>query len=954
MAFRYVPSGSGGATPSGVTVVTPVRQAIGSGGGGGRVTGDNLAAVGHPLIGPNPGGNPALPSPPTGLGTPLGNPNFPCAAGPEIQPTGSTTIPIDTGTGYYFRHLPNSELSGGDNSVLFTTEFSPASVAQQHMVAFDYYPADITPNGFSSSQIYNAPVEYVLPPLAIKSFSGAPTWNPLTEAAGVGTQLNAVSYIGGECLRMDGSAGDSINIQFDPSSIINDGWLYASTNSPGGRIVQLKLRYRAWRQSPGDPAGTADPAPSEGLAFYYQDTGYPGGAFNVFLSAWLVPSYYSVAGDVVVKSLGEVNYGARGLQPDHAAGELDGHTWTVEDLNFMAAAGPVSFKIQALQGTGANQRYLYLDHIEMVAEIVPEERLACAVRIVSSVYNSATQIWDNSYLRFNKGHFPGSATLLSTLATTPQCYYDLCIREALPIDTSDLLQVQPNQGLASLFEPIGPSLEVFGIMQAKQTQENQLQTFTGTVVNGQLSNGVLTPFESVNMSVAAFFADFATTGAFWASYRNTGPQNAQAVYGATVSSLGSDQIQRVWLNGGTTYSYVQAVVQAPQPFSNPGPIQFYVVDATTHTSLFAQTAPVPAATVNALPDVGNGWSVVEVPLVVPFTPPTSAYYALLAFSTQPSSNPWLLAVGNPTGYNSVGYAATVAAFSYDVPGQSPASLIPDHAMALFCAMGTPATPVVTVQTTAAPTLTCDTTTISWAQLQWPGDGTIMAYGVQVSTDDVHWTTLAIVETGGSTATQAYNDYAAPWDIPVYYRLQGYRPMDRLVLTGAAAAPVTVASGGAVLGFSTSTQAFSYSPVDPAQVTLQWTDLNSVTLVQLHGEGFQRALRDTEDRGLQVTMNLLIANLGSCTPGAITVAQQSLAETPYEQLRALQQTESILVRFPGGPVRRMTIQFGTGGGSAAASMTVYTASGVYLAQVTLTDVNVDPLLFSANELPPGVV
>src|ERR1700749_4118244 len=100
-------------------VQTPTRQTRMSGAGGGRVTGSaTVFSVNNGDVVPVPAG---FPAPPTGLSTPLGNPNFPCAAGPEIQPTGPTTIPVDTGTGYYFRHLPNTEVAG-NNNLLFTTE----------------------------------------------------------------------------------------------------------------------------------------------------------------------------------------------------------------------------------------------------------------------------------------------------------------------------------------------------------------------------------------------------------------------------------------------------------------------------------------------------------------------------------------------------------------------------------------------------------------------------------------------------------------------------------------------------------------------------------------------------------------------------------------------------------------------------------------------------------------
>lgn len=923
MAIQRFPSNSNNSatvTQAGATVVTPTRVPA----GGGRITGSRIAAVNSPFLGPQPGG---FPVPPGGLGTPIGNPGWPCLAGPQIQPLATTTVPIDTGTGYFFRHMPSNEIAS-NNNVLFASEFAPSPTAQQHMVAFDYFQGGTSPTAPDNSQTYTAPVTYVCQPLSVVTSVGSPVWNPRTQVAGTGTQIQALANIGGMCLRMDGNTPDSINVNFDTSAITNDGWGFAGGNL-GGRVVEVGLRYRAWRQSSTDPAGIADPAPSEGFSVFYHDSTYPGGALNLFLASWLVPNYYSVSGSVTTKSLGEVNWGARGYATAHGVGGAAywaAHPYTIEDMtNF--DTGPLSIQLRAQVGTGANQRFLYLDHIEMVVRVVPERRTAAAIRVVSSVYNDPTttppQVLDSSYSHFSTGLFPESSTLLPSLATSPQVFYDLCIREALPVDTSDLLIVQPSVGVASLFEAIGPSLQILGVIQYQQTQYPQLQTFTGTIIDGQLKSKELVPFEDYNLSVNAFFAD----GVFWASYREEAAQGNLDVWGANTVT------EPVFASGGTQYSYVHVVARPPAlPNTGADPLILTIVD--TATLLTVATGTITSAAVEALPDVGDGWHAFELAITPPFTPAVSHTYNITASSPGSSQlGQWQIAGSWPTGrLSTLGYPYVSSAINY--------------AMFLACTMATPIAPTVTLQSAVSDTMTCDVGVLQWAQITWTPDTSVDSYGIENSLDGVTWNRVAIIETEGSVAVQTYNDYGMPWDVPVFYRLVAYRMPDRLELFGPAAASITASSGGAVLGLSTMDDAFIYSPVDPNQVNIQWTDLNTVTLVQLHGENFQRALRETFDRGLRFTVQVLVANIGSCSPGSLTVAQQSLSETAFEDIRALEREEFILVRFPGGPVRRMTLELG--------GMNVVTPYGVYLATLTLTDVNIDPMLFSADEFSPGTV
>lgn len=935
-------------TAAGVEVITPTRKGQEAGAGGGRIFGRGVAAVNTPTVfpGPFPGG---FPTPPAGGNAPLGNPDFPCIAGPQIQPLTPTSVTIDTGTGYFFRHQRNaSALTRSD--LQFTSEFAAPNQLQQHMVAFDYFQGGLNPTDPDNSMTYTQPVDYVLPLRAVQVPGGstAQVWNPITDSAGTGTILNALSSAGGMCVRMDGSAPAlaQVGMLFDPTQL-ND-WLYnLTTGAYGGRIVELKLRYRAWRNA------LADPAPGEGFAIYYTDSGYPSASpepspYFLFLAAWLVTQYQSSA-PTVSKSLGEVNYATRGYAFEHstAGGQTwHAHPYTIEDLSYMAAGtDQVSFAFQPLQGPGANQRYLYLDYVELVASVVPERRSACAVRVVSSVYGddlttSPPQIFDSSWSRFSKARYPPSSQFLVNLTTPPlpSLYFDLCIREALPVDPSDLLRVQTTLGTLSLFEAVGPSLAVMAITQYQQTQYPQLQTFTGTIIDGQLKSKVLAPFEDYNLSVGAFYGDVATAGSFWAGYRGFPSIGFQEVWGA-FPTFGNVQIQRIWVSGGTTYTYVHAVALPGALSANLLFLDLYDVTGTVLLS----TQSVSPNAVRALPDRGNGWRIFEVPLTVPLTPAVSGYVNLVAYSADSESAAWKLAVAESVGQQPY--------FGYDVPGTSPLNgsaegKMVDRAMYLACPLATPGAPTVTTQTAVSTTPTCDVGVIQWLRVAWTPDASADKYAVEVSTDGITWTRRAIIETFGSTAPRTYDDYGAPWDVPVFYRLVSYRSIDRLFFAGPASAGVTIASGGAVLGFSSDTSAVIYSPTDPSLVSITWTDLNTVSIVQLHGEPFQRALRETEDRGLSFSVQLLVASLSSCSLDDVTVSQMSLAETPFEMLRSWERKSDIIVRFPGGPTRRMTLQLG--------GMTVTTSRGLYLATVTLTDVSTDGLGFSSDEFSPSEI
>lgn len=962
-------------TNAGATFVQPVVVPRQSGAGGGRITGIRLATVNATPSAQPPGGLGGVTF--TGGGSPIGNPSYPCAAGPEIQPLGNSSVAIDTGTAYYFKHVPTP--AAATLAMWCDTQFQPATAVQQHAVAFDYYRGNTAANSLDNSQVYQEPQQFVLPLFGSTAFTGASpaTWNPVTQAIVANDQFGSVSRIGGTCLRMDGTnpSQNYIDLTFDPTPLT--AFLYnLGAGYSGGRITKLSLRYRAWRDN------AADPAPGEGFLVYYNDTSAPA---QQLLGGWLQTNYQNTA-ELIEKNVGETNYMARGRFPDRLTPYFftwTAHPFTIEDLFLGGSFGSMFFRFVPQQGAGANQRYLYLDYAELLVEVVQERRASTAIRIVSNVYDNPVGgiHYDSGPSRIVDMRYPGSAKFFVTLPVT-NSFNNLCVREAVPADPSDLFSVQqlftPNN---SLTEALGPSLQIPAITQYRQTQYPQLQTFTGTIVNQQLKAeqfqpdptqqvlySKLTPFENYNISVGAFCFDATnmqpsnyaanegflpsgtvlgtlwTTGAFWAGYRGMATLDRLEVNGAS-GAFPVTESQRIWVKGGVTYSYMHAVVKTSPATTDD--LQFQLYD---NSSNLLQFVNISAAVVNAKPDIGNGWRSVEFSLFSPFTPASDGYYYLQAASVASPDASWYLAaaaslsdpVFNPANDHpnpSFGYDPVA-----DSIQASGTSRMLDKAMFLACTLATPPAPVATVRTGAVAGFACDAPNVQWVELTWTPDAGTDKYEVQMSTDGITWMSQMIVETFGSITPQVVECYGVAWDVPVLHRLLGYRKFDRLGFVSAASNAVTVSSGGAVLGLSTFSAAYIYSPTDSSAVELQWDDLNTVQVVQFHGEPFSRALRESQDRGLRLTFQAVVANLKTCTAGTLTTAQTALAPDGFATIQALQREEYLTVRFPGGETRTMTLEL--------SGMTVRTSGGIYSVQVSLTDVSVDGLTLTGDEFFPN--
>ncbi len=205
--------------------------------------------------------------------------------------------------------------------------------------------------------------------------------------------------------------------------------------------------------------------------------------------------------------------------------------------------------------------------------------------------------------------------------------------------------------------------------------------------------------------------------------------------------------------------------------------------------------------------------------------------------------------------------------------------------------------------------------------------------------------------------QIYNDYAAPWDLPaltITYRVRGYRDSDHIAMsTTTSAWNNTAVAPGAAFGIAPSTGGlYVCVPVtDGNTLEVTWNPLNPTSIVQLHGVDYQVALRSPEERGLSVTVDVLVDHIGACDPAdeyapeTVSPGAQGFNPLPFEALQQiLGRTDATLV-LPGGHTRSVIVEIG--------SMNVAVQFATYIAQLTFTDSRVPEILpYQATNIAPG--
>lgn len=892
MAFVFQPSATGTSTPSGVyQLVAPKPSTYRMG----RVYGRPISSVNNPLAQVNSGGiiN-------TGDGSPLGNPNYTCAAGPEVLPSEQVKVPLDVGTSYIFQHYINASGLGVAQTKV-TAEFDSSKKIQQHNVAFDLY------QNVQSIEDTFTPTRIVLPLRTAVSAGG------FTLQGGAATTPQALANPGdGKYVSYDSLTAGSVTLQFNP--------LQLETDWTSGRIVGLALRWVTWKDD------DSEAVPGEGFKVQINDTTL---TRTVELGSWLVQEYQNNA-QFITHDLGETNPIARGKTVWPAR---DLHPFTVEDLIGMNAANNRTFFIISALAGDITQTTVNLDYIELLVDVIPEQRHSCAIRNVSNA-RADTLTNTTAYDKDVELRYPLSSSFGVALSTNPLDDYFLVVREARPADTSDYYRAKITGALTvGPMESFGPSLLILGVLQTRGADQltlgsvKQLYTSKSAVVNDQVDPATIEPFTEYRMAVAHYVTGaVVAAGSFWAAYRNLSGGELSRVYS------GQARVQRIWLKGGVTYDRVRALIK-PYPTTN-GDAQFQVYN--TVLVLETSTPTFTAASIRAMADEGNGWREVNMGLSVPITPASDGWHYLALTSTTGSGQPWLVAAAEPMGMQPY--------FSYDVPADGIAfgtnANIVDYAMLLACDPGTPAAPQVAAVPVALVGNACEIANITYNHLIWTADGKwdqyVLVYKTSTNPNFVIASNVIDSPIAGTVIT--YNHYAVPWDVTVQYALVGHRGFDLSETLGTFDAGTFLASGSSKLGISEIPQpndnTISYSVYTPTsesgELEIEFTYLTPMDKVSLHAEDYQRVLVPREDLGRAFTVNLLVTQLTACTGAvlnSLTPGQRSLDGSAMDFLQGIARYANVFVQFPGGVVRMYIMELGT--------MRGYTTHGVFATEVTFT-------------------
>lgn len=843
----------------------------------GRVLGTPVSAS-NPVQTANTGGAQL-----TGSGGPVGNPNWPCLTGVELLPMVSATLPVDQGTRYDFTHDLNNAAFGTTRGTV-TASFQVAEALQQHWIAFDLYQD-------GTEDVIDSIDTVVLPLRRVDLGADA-------AVVGGGTALAALQSIGGSYVSMDASlAAPWVKLWFDPT-VLSDP---SAPNYAYSRVVQVGLRYLAWRDDSANQATVG-----EGFSVTGWDTVWVSAVTGLQYGNWLVTDKQAQA-QVVSRSLGETNQASRAY---NAATEgWRKAPFTVVDLARMGATDQSCFFQFIAEEGDFSQTNVYLAFVELVVQLAPERRGAVGTRYVTNIFSAAGPVYD-----YTKPIEWRNALDTAGTVSLQARRFVATIREAIPASPSDRYRALSTGALlVATMEAIGPSIQVRGVTQQRPTQSPQLVTKIGKVSDGML---VTTPVELVdyNLAVVGYdAASVATAGPFWwAADEETSP------YEQTISTLGA-RGATLLADGVTAYTRIR-VMMALDPLltadlqvniQQPLGVDLFVGSYTVAQALLA-------------PDIGEGWRVFEILLGTSVTPVSGDFYVILSSTADPA-RPWKIAGSRPVGGNAL----------YGLPWK--------FAINAVCDLATPPTPTVTAQSAeVAAGAGCGVTTNRWLRLTWTVDTDVYVYGVYRSSDAgvTYEANIALLYVADAVAgTLTFDDYAAPWDIDVIYALAAFRASDHAGVAGAPSAPLQVASGGPVFGVTDGTTSMIYAPSDESSTpSLTWSDLSGVEFAQLSGQTAQVPLRAVEERGLAFTVTVLIDTLGVCTtadppaPQALTVAQRSLTPTPWDTIRAYARADRLDVRFPGGHTRTMSLSLG--------GLVARNQFGVYLAELTFTDIHVD--------------
>jgi hypothetical protein len=828
-----------------------------------------------------------------------GNPNYPCIAGPENLGIASTSLPIDSGTGYMFTHkiFPNDV---GTQDYAFVASVGVTSSMEtdpvvNHTIVGDVYLAG---NELPDQDFLNTVTLFVN---SATLGSGAETWNPETDSTGSGTALAALSAVGGECIRLQ--AGEHVDVRFDPTLL--------TTLFPSHRILRWGIRYVAFKDD------SEAPGPTNGMNVTIWDTEINAGSGGSYLAGgWLVNNYRGNS-QYETRWFGEVNGNPRAFRTDPLSVSVLPlrACWTPTDIGNMAS-GELYVQIE---GSVSD---VFIDYVEAVVELAPERRLAHGARTVSTA-------------PFNEGIYPTgnhiSKVVLASdasqrwIVSDTDSEYVLVIREALPPSPSDLypiiVDLDGGDRTIAPMESIGPALK----LTAPAGPRSTLTPYPGVRV-GVLSRGTLAepPVESntwQSASVTALDAiNYPIEGTFFPSY-----------YLASVSSGISGQVfdtndlhQYIVVPGGQQYTRIKLLVRKDQLTVDDLEISLEKPPATPIATATITTADVDGAT-----DVGLGFVEISVPLSVAITPTAGRVYVVMS-STTPSSAPWNIGGALPPFI----YAG------YDVSSPTASTEYIDYSVVLECPLASPTYTLgsATVDVTVG-SETCTTSTTTLPTITLSNGGSYSHIAIWRSADGGDLVPVILIDdaTNGLVVT----DYEVPWDYPtgtITYTIIGYRDSDHLTATATTTAwSGTSTAPGAAFGiFSNDLQlGYAYIPVDERELVTEYNPLNPISFVQRHGVDYQLALRAPEERGMSVTVSVIADRVALCENSA-EPDRTVMSPTPFDAIRSLDRNQKMVLKTPGGNNRFVFVKPGT--------MSVRTQRGTYMAELTFTDVeprDIDP-------------
>lgn len=848
---------------------------------------------------------------------PVENPHYPCLAGPEYLPTNSTVVPVDTGTGYNVT-FPWPDSSNYNDLFATSGNFVNPSVKSQHVMSLEF--ADI--GRYNTSLSYD--IETVVLPLreviTTDPLTAAVTNSRINSSGGAAptptTALAALASPGGDVIWFDGTA------VYPALSFLFDNTILA--NYVDYRVMRVGLRYLAWKDD------SSPSIPGEGFDVSVGDTATVRAANTVGASAlygsWLVPEYKRNA-VYQTRWLGETNLVSRGGFNTATASynNNDVHPFTIGDLNRMGGVEQFYIRFMAQEGYDLLQTDVFLDYVEMVVEVAPERRIYVNNRLISNMIN--TLVDNYPFLSSLPGimRYALVPEASGPVYIPPDSSVVFTVRQAFPASPSDRYRVDPSGDFNFTFaEALGPALDMLGADQARgfSNRELDLPQFSRSVlVNGLPEAGALTYTDTI---YGAFMYDpinLFINGPFWVdSTQLSYPTFRWAAAGGYTQDL------TVRVAGGVAYDKIRVYLKPELPTSAPFTISVQQPLGTPIATASISISNWVAA--GAAFELGDEISYREVlvPLSVTITPPAGNVFIV---GSSPDDYPWDIA----------GNRSTNGSFSYEW-FEGTASDADDPAIVLLCTMPVPILVMDTVEVSNSSTVaTCVPTEIVVPEI------------TVSNADDYDWLTVERSIDGGATytvvdllevdeaPTVVFADVGVPWDIgPVDYKITGWRHADRQSRSSVIAASAAVAHPAAAFGLADYLNGvvYLYTPVSDSALELQWSPLNPISTVQLHGVDYQIALRAPEERGLSVATVVAVANFDVCEPLILEDEQfaagdLSMSPVPFRGVRDLENLCRLQLVLPGGHTRWVSLDLGT--------LSVRTVHGVYLAEITLTDLNV---------------